>query len=131
MMDLLEGYLENIAAAAIQKSSNGGPITELAASLEISVDTVSRQQQEIKRFSEQVNALKKRGTQAARGSTFPGGTTVCTHCEAVGRTLPHRKNDCYFDPKKLQTEKTGRENSWMEKAWHAKMTNDDWGQCKQ
>ena len=49
MMDSLEGYLYNIAAAATQAAANGGPLAELAASLEISVDTVARQQQEIKR----------------------------------------------------------------------------------
>ena len=44
-MDSLEGYLDNIAAAAMQTAENGGPLTELAASLAISVDTVTRQQQ--------------------------------------------------------------------------------------
>ena len=92
IMDLLEGYLDNIAAAATQTAANRGPLAELAASLEISVDTVARQQQEIKRLSEKINALKKKGTQATSGATFPGGTTVCTHCEAVGRMAPHRKN---------------------------------------
>ena len=73
-------------------AANGGPLAELAASLAILVDTVAIQKQEIKRFSEQIKALKKRGTQATSGATLPGGTTVCTHCEAVGRTAPHRKN---------------------------------------
>ena len=62
MMELLEGYLDHIAAAATQTAAKGGPLAELAASLAISVDTVARQQQEIKRFSEQVNTFKKRGT---------------------------------------------------------------------
>ena len=104
-MDLLEGYLYNIAAADTQKSANGGPLAELAASLEISVDTVAIQQKEIKIFSEQINALKKRGTQSTSGATYPGGTTVCTHCEAVGRTAPHRKNACCFDPCKMTDRK--------------------------
>ena len=56
MMDLLEEYLDNIAAAATQNAVEGGPIAELGASLAISVDTVARQQQEIKRLSKQVNA---------------------------------------------------------------------------
>ena len=47
-MDSLEGYLDNIAAAATQTAANGGLLAELAASLEISVDTVARQQLEIK-----------------------------------------------------------------------------------
>ena len=105
MMDLLEGYLDNISAEATQTAEKGGPLAELAASLAISVDTVTRKQQEIKRFSEQVNALKKRGTQASRVGILPRGTTICTHCEAVGRTAPHRKNTCYFDPKKMKDQK--------------------------
>ena len=56
MMDQLEGYLDNIAAAATQTAANGGPLSELAASMAVSVDTVARQQQEIKCLSEQVNA---------------------------------------------------------------------------
>ena len=51
---------------------------------------------------EQINALKKIGTQAASIGTLPGevlvGTTVYTHCESVDRTAPHRNNACYFDP---------------------------------
>ena len=45
MMDLLEGYLDNISVVATQTVANGGPLTELAASLEISVDTVARHKQ--------------------------------------------------------------------------------------
>ena len=76
---------------------------ELAASLAISVDTVARQQQEIKRLYEQINALKKRVTQTSSiGTMSVGGMvgTLCTHCEEVGRTAPHRNNVCYFDPKR-------------------------------
>ena len=64
MMDLLEGYLDNIAASTTQTSAKGGPIAELAASLEISVDTVAIQQHEIIVYPKQANALKNRGTQA-------------------------------------------------------------------
>ena len=105
MMDSLEGYLDNIATAATQTAANGGPLAELAASLAISVDTVSRQQKEIKRLSEHINALKKKETQATSGDTLPGGVTVFTHCDAVGRTAPHRKNSCYFDPHKMTDRK--------------------------
>ena len=45
MMDLLEGYLENISEVETKTVAKGGPIAELAASLEVSVDTVARQQQ--------------------------------------------------------------------------------------
>ena len=82
---------------------------ELAASMAISFDTVERQQKEIKRLSKQINDLKKIWTQAASVGTFPGGelfgTIVCTHCEAVGRTAPHRKNACYFEPMKMTDQK--------------------------
>ena len=43
MMESLEGYLDNIAAAATQTAANGGTLAELAAILAISVDTFSRQ----------------------------------------------------------------------------------------
>ena len=69
------------------------------------MDTVARHQQEIKRLSEQINALKKRGTQATSGATLQVGTTVCTNCEAVGCTEPHRKNIFYSEPYKMTDRK--------------------------
>ena len=48
ILDSLEGYLDNIAAAATQTAANGDPLAEVAASLAISVVTVTRQQQKIK-----------------------------------------------------------------------------------
>ena len=97
--------MENIAAAATQTAAKEGTLVELAASLAISVETVARQQQEIKRLSKQVKALKKRGTQAASVGIFPRGTNVCTHYEEVGCTAPHRKNACYFNPRKMTDRK--------------------------
>ena len=41
MLDSLEGYLNIIAAAATQTAATGGPLAELAAILEVSVDTVA------------------------------------------------------------------------------------------
>ena len=41
-MDLMEGYLNNIAAAATQTADQGGPLAYLAASLAVSVDNVAR-----------------------------------------------------------------------------------------
>ena len=114
MMESLEGYLDNIAAAATQTAANGGPLAELAASLAISVDTVSRQQKEIKSLSEHINALKKKVTSATSGDILPGTTTtICKHCEVVGRKSPHRKNPCYFDPRKM-TERKGWVRKFME-----------------
>ena len=48
MLDSLEGYLDNIAEAATQTAATGTPPAELAASLAVLVDTVARQQIEIK-----------------------------------------------------------------------------------
>ena len=112
--------MENITAAATQTTAKGGALTELAASLAISVDTVARQQQEIKRLYEHVNALKKRGTQASSVRTFPGETTVCTHCEAVGCTAPHRENARYFNPRKITDQKE----------WARKLMNEKVVACK-
>ena len=61
IMDSLEGYLDNIAAVATQTAATGTPLAELAASLAVSVDTVARQQIEIKRLTEHINALQKKG----------------------------------------------------------------------
>ena len=58
MLDSLEGYLDNIAAAATQTATTETPLAELAASLAVSVDTVARQQIEIKRLTEHINALR-------------------------------------------------------------------------
>ena len=43
MLDSLEGYLDNIAAAATQAVANGGPLAELSARLSISVETMAEQ----------------------------------------------------------------------------------------
>ena len=94
-MDSLEGYLDNIAAATTQTAANVGPLAELAASLAVLVDTVARKQQEIKRLSEQISALKRKGVSSTSGATVPGvNNTVCKHYEAVGQTEPHRQNSC-------------------------------------
>ena len=60
MMDLMEGYLNNIAASVTQTVDPGGTLAELAASLAVSVDTFARQQQEINRLTAQVNAFTKK-----------------------------------------------------------------------
>ena len=41
MLDSLEGYLDNIAAAATQTAATGTPLAELSASLAVLVDTVA------------------------------------------------------------------------------------------
>ena len=94
--------MDNIAAAATQTSANGAPLAELEASLAVSVDTVDRQQLEIKRLTEHIKALKKKGGAVTNGVPGTGGNNFppCKHCKAVGRTAPHRHNRCYFNPKK-------------------------------
>ena len=101
MLDSLEGYLDNITAASTQTAANGGPLAELAAILEVSVYTVARQQLEIKRLTEHVNALKKKGGSVTAGVPGTGGNNFpqCNHCAAVGQMPPHRNNKCYFDPR--------------------------------
>ena len=42
MLNSLEGYLDNMAAAETQTAANGGPLADLADSLAISIDTVAR-----------------------------------------------------------------------------------------
>ena len=85
MMDSLEGYLNNITAVATQMADQGGPLAELAASLAVSVDTVARQQQDIKRLTAQFNAFEKKGPQET--SEKEREKIICKHCEAVGRPL--------------------------------------------
>ena len=79
MLDSIEGYLDNIAAAATQTTANGGPLVEFAASLAISVDTVARHQQKIKRYLEQISALKKKGAFVTSGATVTGETILFTN----------------------------------------------------
>ena len=73
MLNSLEGYLDNIAAALTQTAANGGPLAELAASLEVSLDTVARQQLQIKRLIEHIKALKKKGGSVTNGVPGTGG----------------------------------------------------------
>ena len=69
MLDSLEGYLDNIAASATQPAAMGTPLAELAASLAVSVDTVARQQIDIKRMTEHINALRKKGVSVTASMT--------------------------------------------------------------
>ena len=65
--------MDNITAAETQTAANGGLLAELAASLEVSVDTVARPQREIKRLTKHINALKKKITYGTNRATVPGG----------------------------------------------------------
>ena len=120
-MDSLEVYLDNIAAAATQTAANGGLLAELSAILAISVDNVSRHQQDIKNLLEQINELKKKGASDTIGATVPGGmTTICAHCEAVGRTALRRKNARCFDSRKMKDRKD----------WARKLMDEKGVKCK-
>ena len=98
----MEGYLENIAAAATQTEATGTPLAELAVSLAVLVDTVARQQIEIKLLTEHINVLRKKGVSSTASvpNTGDNNTTICKHCKAVGRSAPHQNNHCLFDPRK-------------------------------
>ena len=124
-MDSLEGYLNNITAAATQTADPGGPLVELAASLAVSVDTVARQQQDIKRLTAQVNAFTKKGPQETKEKEQE--KMIYKNCEAVGRTTPHGKK-CVFEPKKIRS---GRKNLWKIMECRARTTNDGGGRLKQ
>ena len=65
-MNLLEGYLNNIAEAATETADMGDLLAELSASLAVSVDTFARQQQEIKRLTAQVNDFTKKVPQETK-----------------------------------------------------------------
>ena len=89
----------------------------------ISVDTLASQQQEINLLYEQINAMKKRGTQASSIGKMAGGGmvgNVLPKFAAVGHTTPHKKNSCYFDPKNM-TER---------REWSRKLMNEKVMACK-
>ena len=75
---------------------------ESAASLAISVDTVARQQLEIKRLTENNNSLRKKGgaVTACVPNTGVNNYPNFKHCAAVGRSAPHRHNQRFFNPSK-------------------------------
>ena len=108
MLDSIEVYLNNIAAAATQAVENGGPLAELSASLAISVNTVAAQAKETKPLYKHINAPnKKENPTPSRGTTAGGGMTgnVFPHCAVVGRSAPPKNNTCYFDPNKMMDRK--------------------------
>ena len=125
ILDSLEGYLNNIAAAATQTLATGTPFSELAASLAVSVDTVARQHIEIKRLTEHINALRKKGGSVTAGvpNTGDNNATNCKHCKAVGHSAPHSNNQCFFDPSKKNSDWIGQLSLWSQRA-SSLMTHD-------
>ena len=125
MLDSLEVYLDNITAAATQTAATGTPLAELAASLAVSVDTVARKHIEIKMLTGHINPLRKKGgsVTASVPNTGDHNTTNCKHCKAVGRSAPHRNNQCFFDPRKNK-----HILDWTSKLMKAKgiVFNDAW-----
>ena len=90
-MKTLEGYFNNLAAAAV----NGKDVlkqlvlnnTTLAASNESLVALVKKQHNEIKNFEREIYRIKKGGQ--ARRSNPP---TLCANCKQEGY---HQPQDCY------------------------------------
>ena len=122
-MNSLEGYIDNISATAMQSVATSTPFAELSASLEISVDTVAIQAKEIAQLHRQLTALKNK----SGGERNEGGATnaehtpfVCPHCTVVGRSAPHKKDTCFFDPKKMTDRKD----------WAQKLMDDKGVACK-
>ena len=109
ILDLLEGDLDNITAVATHTAATKTPLAELAASLAVSVDTVARQQIEIKRLIEHINTLRKKGVSVTVSVPSRGynNDRTCKHFKAVGRSTPHRNNQCFFDPRKTNTDWIG------------------------
>ena len=122
ILDSLEGYLNNIAAGATQTAAKRGLPAELSASLLISVKTVSAQKK-IKRLYKEINDMKKEGNPTSSiGTTAGGGMTgnVCPHCAVVERLSLHKKNACYFDPKKMTDKRD----------WDCKLMDEKGVACK-
>ena len=94
MLDSLEGYLDNIAAAATQTAATGTPLLEMADSLAVLVDTVAIQHMEIKILTEHINAFRKKGGSVTAGvpNTGDNNSPTCKHCTAVGYSAPHCHN---------------------------------------
>ena len=59
------------------------------------------------------------------GTTAGGGMTgnVCSHCAVVRISDPHKKNACYFDPKKM-TDSREWDRKFMEEKGVACKDND-------
>ena len=71
--------------------------------------------------------MKKRRMQQPSVGTLTGGTTVCTHCEAVGRTVPYSKNACYFNTRKMTDQKEFARKIMDEKGVACKDDECRWG----
>ena len=63
---------------------------------------MARQQIDIKRLTEHINALRKRGVSvtASVPNTGDNNATTSKNYKAVGRSAPHQNNHCFFDPNK-------------------------------
>ena len=97
MFDTLAGYLDNIEAAATT-AGHGTELSDIAASMAILVDTNAAQAKKLKQMREHINALRNSSNNPRAD---PSGPTraVCPHCTAVGRSVPHAKDVCFFNPK--------------------------------
>ena len=134
MLDSLEGYLYNIAAAATQTAENGGPLAELAASLAVSIDTVARQQIEIKRLVEQINALKKKEGAVTAGVPVTRGTNQTLLIASIVQRWADRLHIATISVtltlEKTKKGRVGQNGLWKLNGSYSTM-NDMWRRIKQ
>ena len=133
ILDSLEVYLDNIAAAATQTAATGGPLAELVASLAVYMDTVARQQIEIKWLTEKINALKK-NLQSRLGFQTQGEITQTTQIASILQRwddwLHTATTSVTLTNAKIRKEWVGQQSLWRLKGLYA-MMNDMWGRIKQ
>ena len=98
-------------------AATGTTLAELEASLVVLADTVASQHIEIKRLTEHINALRKKGESVTDGvpNTGDNNSPNCKHFTAVGRSALHRHNVYFFDPRRKKnrmgwSEKLMKEN---------------------
>ena len=98
MVETLDGYLNNISAAATT-TGRGKELDDFAASMAILVDTNASQAKVLKQMRYQINDFCNNNHQAdASGPP----RTVCPHCTAAGGNVLHAKYECLFNPKSIK-----------------------------
>ena len=100
MVNTLAGYLDNITSTDTT-IGRGTKLAHLDASMDILVDTNAAQAKEFKQMREQINDLRNSNNNPQADTSGPT-RTVCPHCTAFGRSVPHTKYACYFNPKNIK-----------------------------
>ena len=96
MVDTLEGYLDNIAAEAMNVGG-GKELADLAASMAILVDTNVAQAKDIKKMREKINALKTTPRRMCKGVGRRRNVTIVKLLDVQILT---ERGGCFFNPKK-------------------------------